>query len=171
MLSLGCGGCRDLGHLLHQLQGFQGEIVLNDTDSNALALAQARLSAVSALRYQILALNALKAVRRLERETRTFRFVLAGGLFDYCSDRVVTSILRTTFHGLLEKDGVCMFTNILAGNRFRPWMEYAVSWKLIERSETQVMHLCKQADIPKTCISVATDDLKLALIVRVRKSG
>ena len=171
MLSLGCGGCRDLFQVLPELREFQGEIVLNDTDANALALAQSRLSMVATLRYRILKSHSIKAVRRLEREPTRFRFVLAGGLFDYLSDRAVTSILRTVFHGLLEADGVCMFTNILSGNSFRPWMEYAVNWKLIERSGAQLMELCKQAGIPEKCVGVATDDSRLALIVRIRKIG
>ncbi len=169
MLSPGCGGCRDLFQLAPQLEGFQGEIVLNDTDASALALAKSRLSKI-APHLQIVRSNVLKAVRRLEREERKFSFVLAGGLFDYLPDKAVTSILRTIFHGLLEEDGgVCMFTNILAGNIFRPWMEYLVSWTLIERSAAHVIELCKHAGVPEDCISVATDDFKLALIIRVSK--
>jgi extracellular factor (EF) 3-hydroxypalmitic acid methyl ester biosynthesis protein len=169
MLTLGCGGCRDLVPVLPLLGGFKGEIFLNDIDERALALAQSRLATVGSLQYQVLRCNALKAVRRLERTTTRFQFVLAGGLFDYLPDQVVIEILRVTFQVLLKEDGVCMFTNILDGNRFRPWMDYAVSWKLIERSRLHVLTLCGQAGIPEECVRVTMDNLNLAMIVRVQR--
>jgi hypothetical protein len=47
MLSVGCGGCRDLLPLLPTLQHFEGELILNDIDPSALAFASTRISAAT----------------------------------------------------------------------------------------------------------------------------
>ena len=48
-------------------------------------------------------------------------------------------------------------------------MTYAVDWKLIERSETELYARCHASRIPKSCISMARDESQLTWIVRIQK--
>ncbi len=167
MLTLGCGGCRDLLPLLHELTHFQGELILNDIDPAALAFAGKRLSP-STTRYQPLRANVLSAIRILRHDKR-FNLVVAGGLFDYIPDRLLKLILETVYHQLLAPGGEFFFTNIADGNLFRPLMSYAVNWQLIERSEVEIHRLCHESAIPEELVHIERDESQLTLIVRLNK--
>lgn len=167
MLSVGCGGCRDLLPLLPTLQHFEGELILNDIDPAALAFAGTRLAAATK-HFRPLRANVLSAIRILRREM-PFHLVVAGGLFDYIPDRLLTLVLETIFHHLLISGGTLLFTNIADGNVFRPLMSYAVNWQLIERSEKEVRDLCHAASIPAEVIEIERDESQLTWIVKLRK--
>lgn len=165
ILSIGCGGCRDLLDILPALNDFTGMIVLNDIDPSALELAQKRVSTVTG-NFRLLHCNALKAIRRLEDQI-SFDLVIAGGLFDYLSDKAIISILKTIFGKLLKPRGEMLFTNIAAQNPYRTWMEYAADWKLIERSEEQTFQLCEAAGIPLGHTRITRDETGLTLLAGV----
>lgn len=165
IVSLGCGGCRDLQAILPLLRDFAGEIVLNDIDPSALSIAQSRLSSVTN-HVRVLQMNVLQAVRML-KEGEGFDLVIAGGLFDYIPDRLASLVLRMIYTRLLKPSGRCLFTNLGNSNMFLPWMNYAVNWNLLERSELQLREVCTQAGIPQSRVSIETDESGMTYIVRV----
>lgn len=167
MLSLGYGGCRDLLPLMKALTQFEGELILNDIDPAALSFAGKRLSPATT-RFQPLRANVLSAIRILRHDKR-FDLVVAGGLFDYIPDRLLTLVLETVYHQLLASGGQFFFTNIAQGNLFRPLMSYAVNWQLIERSEMDIRNLCLDSSIPESCIDIERDESQLTWIVKVDK--
>jgi extracellular factor (EF) 3-hydroxypalmitic acid methyl ester biosynthesis protein len=165
VLSIGCGGCADILQAFASLDGFEGKLFLNDSDPDALALAAKRMGTVTD-RFCLLPMNALKAVKRLEKES-PFDLVIAGGLFDSLSDEAIAFALRSIYGRLLRNGGTLLFTNIAKANPFRPWMEYAVNWKLIERSEEQILELCTRVEIPKDNVAISRDGTSLTLLVQI----
>jgi ubiquinone/menaquinone biosynthesis C-methylase UbiE len=137
VFSIACGGGLDWAPVLVYLKNFDGEIVLNDCEPAALELAERRLRSATP-RYRLVPGNILRVVKRLIDGAR-FDLVVAGGLFDYLSDKSVVFLLRAVARDLLASGGTFLFTNIARGNPYRVLMEYGANWTLIERSEEQVL--------------------------------
>jgi SAM-dependent methyltransferase len=167
IFSIGCGGCLDWLPVLPCLNGFEGEIVLNDFEPAALELAAQRLGSVTT-HYRLEPGNVLRVAKHLPRNS-SFDLVVAGGLFDYLSDRAIICLLRI-ISGLLADGGVLLFTNIGTGNPWRVLMEYGSNWTLTERSERQIRELCRAVKIDQSSVSVTRDDTGLTLITKIVKS-
>lgn len=165
VLSVGCGGCLDWVPVLPHLKSFSGEIVLNDCEPAALELAERRLRPVTT-HVRLVPGNVIRMSKRLAQGGR-FDLVLAGGLFDYLPDRASVYLLRVIAQDLLTPGGVLLFTNIAEGNPWRRLMEYGSNWNLVERSETSIFELCREAGIPDSCILLQREDTGLTLIARV----
>jgi hypothetical protein len=169
VLSIACGGCLDWMPLLTRLSDFAGEIVLNDCDSAALELAERRIQSAS-IRYCLAPGNIIRVAKHLMGGPR-FDLVIAGGLCDYLSDRAIVYLVRAVSQGLLALGGKFLFTNMAAGNPWRPLMEYGSNWKLIERSECRILEICREAGIPQRSISIGRESTGLTLITAVSMMG
>ena len=169
VLSVACGGCLDWIPLLGCLKNFEGEIVLNDHDPEALEFAEQRLRSATT-RYRLAPGNILRVAKRLENGP-PFDLIVAGGLFDYLSDRAIAVLLRKMFHRLLTPDGVLLFTNIAEGNPWGYLMEFGSNWSLIERSEDRILDICRQSGIPNSAVSIRREHTGLALIATVTAGG
>jgi SAM-dependent methyltransferase len=165
VLSVACGGCLDWLPVLPSLEGFAGEIVLNDCEPAALELAERRLR-LATTRYRLAAGNVLRVAKRLAHGPR-FDLVIAGGLFDYLPDHAIAYLLGVISEDLLAPGGVLLFTNIAVGNPLRPLMEHGANWSLIERSEDQMHRLCAQAGIARSSVSMTREATGLTLITRI----
>ena len=168
-LSIACGGCLDWMPLLPRLSHFAGDIVLNDCDAAALQLAEERMRSAST-RYCLAPGNIIRLTKHLIGGSR-FDLVIAGGLFDYLSDRAIVVLLREVSQGLLAPGGKFLFTNIAAGNPWRPLMEYGSNWRLIERSERRILEICGEAGIGERSISMTREPTGLTLITAVSMAG
>jgi extracellular factor (EF) 3-hydroxypalmitic acid methyl ester biosynthesis protein len=167
ILSIACGGSRDLATLVDRAHAFSGAIVLNDADPSALELSRQRLRAFSSCCTTV-------AGRVLDLRARLvmlgpYDLVMAGGLFDYLSDALVVRLLRTAHRDYLAPGGVLYFTNIAAGNPYRLWMGLVGDWRLIERTEADIRHLCTRAGIADADVDLARDTTGLAWLVQIRK--
>jgi SAM-dependent methyltransferase len=165
VLSIACGGCLDYVPILPLLSNFAGEIVLNDCEPAALQLAERRLRSATT-RYRVAPGNVIRVARHLA-DSRHFDLVVAGGLFDYLPAKAMIWLLRVIFHDLLKPGGILLFTNIAEGNPWRPLMKYGSNWTLIERSEVEIIEICRDAGIANSSISMAREDTGLTLITRV----
>lgn len=165
ILSVACGGCLDWVQILPALQDFQGEIVLNDCDPAALALAESRLRQATD-RVRPAPGNVLRIAPRLSRGPR-FDLVVAGGLFDYLNDKVIVFLLRSIYRDLLAPGGTFLFTNIAKGNPWRPLMEHGSNWTLIERSESEIRELCREAGLEQSAVSLRRESTGLTILTRV----
>lgn len=165
VLSIGCGGGLDFLPVRHCLSNFEGEIVLNDREPAALEAAAQRLRPVTG-RFRLQPGNVLNVVRQLSHGAR-FDLVVAGGLFDYLPDRAIVLLLRLIVQNLLHAGGVLLFTNIAEGNPARALMEYAANWFLLERSESVIVELAREAGIPDSYIRIAREATGLTLICKL----
>jgi ubiquinone/menaquinone biosynthesis C-methylase UbiE len=158
LLSLGCGGARDLLNAAQSLK--HARIYLNDIDPDALSLAESRLkphAAAVELRHG----NALRVLMRLARDHARFDAVVAGGLFDYFDD-VVAAKLLGLISQVLKSKGRLFLTNISERNSWRAWMEKVLNWTLVHRSEWRLVELLP--DELRDAAAVVHDETGLALV-------
>jgi len=165
ILTIGCGGCRDLRSLSDEVRQSEIEFVLCDLDENALDFA---LHNLGPLAERSTYLNAMipRVLRRL-LPYGPFDLAIAGGLFDYLPDRWIILSIRELTTKLLAPGGSIIFTNINTGNPYRVWLEYLANWSLIERDEAQIRQLCIAAGIEDKNVEITKDDTGLALLVQV----
>jgi SAM-dependent methyltransferase len=160
--SLGCGGCRDLALIQDYLPDQRGTFVLVDADRAALTFARDRLPRIAG-RCEFVAGSVPRVLPRVIG-AGPFDLVVAGGLFDYLPDRWAVSTLRAV-RRMLAPGGTLLFSNIAAGNPFRPWIEYLGDWRLIERNEAEVERLAGDAGFAIDRLRVSRDSTSLALMV------
>jgi len=167
ILSIGCGGCRDIRSVVFPLLQTKAEFVLCDLDYDALDFT---LHALGPLAERCTYLNAtIPRVLRKLVPFGPFDLAIAGGLFDYLPDRWVTLTARNIWHTLLAPGGELVFTNIKRGNPFRVWLEYLGNWELRERDENDVLRCCTEGDIPKSALQIQLDGTGLALLVKCKR--
>lgn len=159
--SIGCGGCRDLSMIQDYLQPGHGTFVLIDADADALAFARARLDRIAG-RCTFIQGRVPRAIAKLPPDSR-FDLVVAGGLFDYLSDRWAVATL-TAVRERLAPGGRVFLSNIAEGNPFRPWIEYLADWWLIERAEADLVRLLEEAGFDARRARVSRDSTGLALM-------
>lgn len=169
VLSIACGGRLDWIPVLPYLSQFAGEIVLNDYDAAALELAEQRVRSAST-RYRLAPGNIIRVAKHLIGGPR-FDLVIAGGLFDYLSDKAIVALLREVSKNLLAPHGIFLFTNIAVGNPWRHLMEYGSNWRLIERSECRILESCCQAGIPERSVTMSREPTGLAVVASVSTMG
>lgn len=165
VLSVGCGGRLDWAPILPDLKTFAGEIVLNDHEPAALDLAEQRLRPVTT-KYRLIPGNVIRVSKRLA-VGGCFDLALAGGLFDYLSDRAIVFLVHAIYQDLLAPGGVLLFTNMAEGNPWRLLMEYGSDWNLVSRSEDGILQICREAGIPRSSISLTREGTGLTVITRV----
>jgi extracellular factor (EF) 3-hydroxypalmitic acid methyl ester biosynthesis protein len=144
ILSVACGGCRDLRSVETLLDGMDARVVLNDVDADALRCAVEHLPRLAG-GLRLVHGDVFNAVGRLA-PLGPYDLILAGGLFDYQNEREVLWLLPRLFD-LLAPGGRLCFTNIATGNPDRVWMAYLADWLLAERSESDILRLV-EASVP-----------------------
>jgi extracellular factor (EF) 3-hydroxypalmitic acid methyl ester biosynthesis protein len=165
ILTLACGGVPDFELIEPYLKECAGELWLNDIDADALERAAEVLESVKE-RCHFIKGNGVLLAGSFPGE---FDLVLAGGLFDYVETPFAARLIRTIYHDKLLPGGTFFFTNIARGNPFRCLIEYMGDWRLIERSEEDILALCRRARVPADAISIRTDETGLALLIDITK--
>lgn len=167
ILSIGCGGCRDIRLISDTLLATSAEFVLCDFDYEALDFS---LHALGPLAERSTYLNAtIPRVLKKLIPYGPFDLAIAGGVFDYLPDRWVVLSARTIWRMLLAPEGSLVFTNIRRGNPYRVWLEYLVNWELIERDDSDILARCAESDIPTSSVQIERDDTDLALLVTCQR--
>jgi extracellular factor (EF) 3-hydroxypalmitic acid methyl ester biosynthesis protein len=164
-LSIACGGSRDLRSIQSFLGATPVQFLLNDMDEDALTHSVINLPYLAG-KLQPVHGNVFSAVRKF-KVRGPFDLIVAGGLFDYLSDRQITWLLDRLAK-CLKVDGRLCFTNIALRNPYREWMDYFTHWKLIERSEADLIALVREID-PNISMemTIAKDQTGLTHLVEV----
>ncbi|MEA2571233.1 MAG: extracellular factor 3-hydroxypalmitic acid methyl ester biosynthesis protein [Acidobacteriota bacterium] len=168
VLTIACGSCPDLRRIAAHLPSLLGELWLNDNDADALSFSARALAPIRD-RSHYRPGNALKVVRKIAQLGPIFDLVLAGGLFDYLPEKHAIYLIEHSY-SLLKQGGAFFFTNIAAGNPYRPLIEYFGDWFLIERSEADIRRYCEAAGIPAHEISITREETGLTLLIEVTRS-
>ena len=161
ILSIGCGSSPDLRAVIDQVPA-SATVVLCDSDPDALAFSRGMLEPI-ADRCRFVHGMVPRVLRRV-RDEGPFDLILAGGLFDYLSDRFIARTLSDA-HAMLAPAGRIVFTNIARGNPFRVWIEYMGDWTLIERAEDDLARICETAGLPAPVL--VRDATSLAIVATV----
>jgi len=170
LLSVACGGSRDLAAIAPLLRGRDFHLVLNDADRDALALSARRAEEAGGT-LTLLPGDVFRVVRRLEG-TPPFDAIVVGGLFDYLDVRRATWLL-TRLRALRAPGGALCFTNLAPGSPYAGWLTHLVGWPLVYRDEAEVRRLLRAAgEAPGDETTTARDTTGHALLVRhVRRDG
>ena len=163
VLSIGCGGARDL-LLLEPHELGRLEVVLNDLDPDALTLAEARLAG-SVRRLTCIRGNALRSTIKMRVEG-PFDVILVGGLLDYLPERAARVLLRHAGE-MLNPEGLLAVTNLAAAGPWRFMLRLLANWTLIERSHDEMSRLLQGHQLKA---SIALDDSRLTWLVVASKS-
>ena len=165
VLSLACGSSPDLRAVADHVP-LSSRIVLCDWDAEALCYSRAQLLPI-ADRCELVKGMVPKVLRQV-RAHGPFDLILAGGLFDYLSDRAIVRTLSEAWTSMLAPGGCIVFTNIARGNPFRVWLEYLADWRLIERTEDDIVNLCGLGGI-NVAPTLVRDATGLAILATVRR--
>ena len=165
ILSLGCGSNPDLRTVVDQVPA-SATFALCDSDPDALAYSREKLEPIADRCHFVRGF--VPRVLHSVRDLGPFDLILAGGLFDYLSDRFITRTLADAWDTLLAPGGRIVFTNIATGNPYRVWIEYLGEWKLIERSEADIAGLCHAAAVP-VAPRMIRDATSLAIVATLSK--
>jgi ubiquinone/menaquinone biosynthesis C-methylase UbiE len=166
ILSVGCGGCRDIMKISKNIANIYFDLVLHDIDREALELSKKRLAHLRGRAF-IVSGNFLQSLRKIEKRG-PFDLILAGGLFDYISDKHISFFLKRALSNFLNKNGTLFFTNIKKENPYQVWQEYLADWKLVYRNEDEIRSLLTGAGFPNESITVEKDATGLTLLVSVK---
>lgn len=167
VLSIACGPSRDVRLLAPLAHACHGEIWLNDGDADALEFSASKLDAIP-IRCHFHHGNIFRVYKTLAA-AGPFDLVLAGGLFDYLTDRQASHLINRADEQLLKRGGRFFFTNIVAGHGYRGCMEHVVNWQLQERSPGDILRLCDAAGVAAGRVEIATDETGLALLITVQR--
>ncbi|MEW6599667.1 MAG: class I SAM-dependent methyltransferase [Nitrospirota bacterium] len=169
VLSVGCGGCPDIMLIEKYITDVSFDLVLHDVDSDALELSKERLRNLKGSLHFVNG-NFLQSLRKIEK-LGPFDLVLAGGLFDYLSDKHLSFFLKQALKNLLDRNSLLFFSNIRDGNPFQVWQEYLADWKLIYRSEKDILGLLTESGFSSEEVTTETDKTGLTLLVSVDKKS
>jgi cyclopropane fatty-acyl-phospholipid synthase-like methyltransferase len=162
ILSVGCGGCRDIMSIATYIDNVNFELIINDIDNDALELSRKRLEHLKHL--HVVAGNIIQAVRKVEK-LGPFDLIVTGGMFDHMSDRHVAFFLKQSLKNLLNERGRLFFANAIEENPFRVWMEYLADWRLNYRSEDHISVLMTDAGFNREAIEIRKDETGLTYFV------
>lgn len=168
VLSLACGGSRDVAPYAQDLTRYGGTLVVNDVDPGAVALTRERLAALG----ENLVVVPGNGIRRYQdvAVAGPFHLVVAGGLFDYLPTPVAAGLIRAVWQSL-RPGGRFFWTNMAVGNPYRAWIENLGDWSLIERSESDIHAVIAEAGIGPGVVRLAREETGLTVLVEMEKSS
>ena len=167
VLSIACGGSRDLRSIQSFLEATPVQFLLNDLDEDALTHSVVNLPYLAG-KLQPVHGNVFSAVRRF-RVRGPFDLIFAGGLFDYLSDRQIIWLLDQLAR-CLKMGGRLCFTNVALRNPYREWMDYFTHWKLVERAEGDLIALAREISLDTTMeIAISVDQTGLTHLVELTR--
>jgi extracellular factor (EF) 3-hydroxypalmitic acid methyl ester biosynthesis protein len=166
ILVLAAGSSPDLRSILDFVRPRDFQVVLNDSDPEALAFS---LRELAPIRDKIVVLegNALRCAEEI-LELGPYDLIAAGGLFDYLDTSWASKFVSPIMNEWLASGGSFFFTNIAKGNPYRLWMECVTDWEMIERTEQDLVELVSNASTSKTCVQVTRDATSLTLLAKAR---
>jgi hypothetical protein len=167
ILSIACGSSRDIRGIQKLLEKTDAFFLLNDADSDALQYSLCHLESILP-KIKLIPGDVFKSIRSFQAY-KPYHQILAGGLFDYLTDRQIEWLIPKLID-LLHLGGSVCFTNIANGNPDRVWIEYLANWHITERGEADIERLVHNScDLGKIDLSVERDSTGLTLLVKLKK--
>lgn len=163
VLSIGCGSSADLRSIQKVLKNTDISVTLFDMDEGALSCSAEKLDQIKD-KCTLIQGNLLRLVKKIEEK---FDLIVIGGVFDYLSDKTITSVLEKIYNENIRLGGEIFFTNIASGNPYRSWMEYCFDWELIERSERNIRSIYDTASLPNSTLSVMREETGLTFLAKI----
>jgi extracellular factor (EF) 3-hydroxypalmitic acid methyl ester biosynthesis protein len=163
VLSVGCGGSYDLNMLRTQLNT-NFHFTLIDIEKDAVALSEQRLSWASSVTPMV-----GDAIRKVRSAGSRYDIIIFGGLFDYLDSRAISIILKSAFPKLLP-EGRIIFTNVSGFSTFDIWLERLARWRMIYRSEQDIVALVESSGLRVDSLSIDRDSTCLTSLCTLRNA-
>ncbi|MCB0189486.1 MAG: class I SAM-dependent methyltransferase, partial [Caldilineaceae bacterium] len=167
LLSIACGGCRDLAPIVAFLDPNRCQLTLNDMDCDALALAQRRLTTLGDACHTVQG-NVLRKIRELAK-LGPYDLILVGGLFDYLEDKHIVFLFKHCLESLLNSHGLLFCTNVSPDYPQKTWQRYFTNWTLIERTETHLQRLAQEAGFGVSDMNITRDTTGVSLLCTLHR--
>jgi SAM-dependent methyltransferase len=161
ILNIACGSCRELMGIAPEIMSSGAHITCVDTDNDALALAQDRLSYAGVIEQ--VELRKYNALRMFDDEMNLMEFgpqdiIYSVGLFDYLPDDFLIKLLRALYN-LLHPKGK-LIAAFKDAERYRSQDYHWLSdWDgFLQRTETDFLRILDQAGIPYSSLSITREE-------------
>ncbi|MEK6793981.1 MAG: class I SAM-dependent methyltransferase [Spirochaetota bacterium] len=174
VLSVACGPAYEIGDILRTPDdAARIHFSLLDQDQQALVEADCMVRTIEkTIGVPVAADFIRESVRtmlssdKLMQQWGSFHFIYSMGLFDYLTAPTAAAVLKKLYH-LLKPGGKAVIGNFRVDNPSRYFMEYWLDWKIILRSEDELMQLA--AGIPGAEVSAHCDDTNIQLFLHIKK--
>lgn len=100
--------------------------------------------------------------------TQTFDFIYSAGLFDYLEPRVASKLIQSLYRNL-DESGHMLIPNFAPGLLEQGYMETYMDWKLIYRTEEEMMELAELAGISADKVSLYRDPMFNVIYMKIVK--
>jgi SAM-dependent methyltransferase len=174
ILNIACGSCRELMGIAPEIIDSEARIVCVDTDNDALAFAQDRLSYAGIISQ--VELRKYNALRMFDDETNVAEFgnqdiIYSVGLFDYLPSDFLVKLFRPLY-ALLNPGGKLIAAFKDAG-RYRSQDYHWISdWDgFLQREEEDFRGIMAEAGIPDECIAETREDSGVIVFYVITKQS
>lgn len=164
ILNLACGACREIRELCHDDHGLTDrKVVFNclDWDKEALGFSKKKLrDAPSNFEFNFIEKNMLHFIRKSDfyEKKGNQDLIYSIGLADYCTDRLLKTMIRNAFSGLRKggrfiiahKDKDIHFSHLPP--------EWFCDWMFVSRNEEDMLALIDDIGLQGAEVSVERDD-------------
>jgi hypothetical protein len=139
ILSVGCGHLREYDLIGDETKEDISLFVALDQDSQSVAHVEKRYDHTSVRPVQ----GTIRAIlrKRYASELR-FHLIYAAGLYDYLTDGIAQSLTECLFDLLINDGGTLIIPNVLPNIHDAGYMEAFMDWRLIHRSQGQMLSFC-----------------------------
>lgn len=172
VLDIACGPCRDVAAAIKAAGDSAAGCHFHcaDMDANAIAYAQNVLAECRDVNFcasiPTVTWETANAFRM--RPDRKYDLTWSAGLFDYLDERTAALLLKKMWSWTSD-GGELIVGNFHVSNPDRPWMEWCGDWRLIHRTEEDMLRLCDKAGIPANAVRFHFEPLGVNMFLRVRK--
>ena len=165
VLDIGCGPCRDVIET-SETSGNGRSLYFHCVDHEPKSIEYAKKLITNSKVQENIKLDCTN-VFRLNTD-RKYDLIWSAGLFDYLEDRIAVLLLKKIWR-YLKENGQIIFGNCSPSNPTRNGMELVVKWYLIHRSASDLIDICKRANIPFSEIEVESEPLGVNLFCIIKK--
>lgn len=161
LLNIACGSCRELMGIAPEIIDSEARITCIDSDNDALAFAQDRLSYAGII--QQVELRKYNALRMFDDEMNMMEFgkqdiIYSVGLFDYLPDDFLVKLLKALF--TLLNHGGKLIAAFKDSGRYRSQdYHWIVDWDgFLQRKEEDFRRILCEAGIPHPVLSESREE-------------
>ncbi len=161
VLNIGSGPGRDMLEWFEQNESAPVTFDCVDQDPRAIEWA-AQVCTPHLDRIRFHCVNAFRF-----RVQSHYGLIWSAGLFDYLSDRLFIRLLRRLL-GLVAPGGEVVLGNFGPANPNRAYMETLGGWRLIHRSEPELLQLAHAAGAPPGAVSIGREPEGVNLFLHIQ---
>jgi extracellular factor (EF) 3-hydroxypalmitic acid methyl ester biosynthesis protein len=161
ILNIACGSCRELMEIAPEIISSRARITCVDTDNDALAFAQDRLTYAGVIEQ--VELRKYNALRMFDDAMNLGEFgpqdiIYSVGLFDYLPDDFLVKLLRALYNLLRPKGKLIAAFKDAARYRSQDY-HWLADWDgFLQRTETDFLRILNQAGIPDSSLSASREE-------------